>query len=150
MTCFDLVLGTWNVGTPCGRAGEIVETLNWRKIDICCVQEVQWQGTSTRNGGVDVFVAKKWIEKVLEVKCVSNRLMVIKLYTDKRTVVVVSGYAPQQGFANDKKDCFCENIIQLIASVNEKDMIIIGGDLNGHVGKDMGGYDGVYGGYVLV
>ena len=35
-------LGTWNVGTLRGRTGEIVETLNRRKIDICCVQEVRW------------------------------------------------------------------------------------------------------------
>ena len=84
---------------------------------------------------------------MLEVKSVSDRLMMIKLHTDKRTVVVVSGYAPQQGLNNDEKDRFCENIIQLIASVNEKDMIIIRGDLNRHVGKDIDGYDGVHGGY---
>ena len=35
-------LGTCNVGTLRGRTGEIVETLNRRKIDICCVQEVRW------------------------------------------------------------------------------------------------------------
>ena len=39
------------------------------------------------------------------------------------------------------------NIIQLIASVNENDMAIIGGDLNEHVGKGIDGYDGVHGGY---
>lgn len=33
-------LGSWNGGTLRGRAGEIEETLNRRKIDICCVQEV--------------------------------------------------------------------------------------------------------------
>ena len=85
---------------------------------------------------------------MLEVKSVSDRLMMIKLHTDKRTVVVVSGYAPQQGLNNDEKDRFCENI-QLIASVNEKDMIIIRGDLNRHVGKDIDGYDGVHGGYAF-
>ena len=79
-----------------------------RKIDICCVQ-VRWRGASVRtvtekiastnssglvkktgNGGVGVFVTKKWIDKVLEVKRVSDRLMMIKLKTDKGTVVVVS------------------------------------------------------------
>ena len=33
-------LGSWNGGTLRGRAGEIEETLNRRKIDIFCVQEV--------------------------------------------------------------------------------------------------------------
>ena len=160
-------LGTCNVGTLRGRVGEIIETLNQRKIDICCVQEVRWRGTSTRtitgknnsqyklfwigneieNGGVGIFVAKKWIKKVLEVKLVRDRLMMIKLHTDKRTIVVVSDYANQPGLANDEKDRFYENIIQLIASVNEKDMVIIGGNLNGHNVKDIHGYDGVHGGY---
>ena len=43
---------------------------------------------------------------MLEVKSVSDRLMMIKLHTDKRTVVVVSGYAPHKGLTNDEKDCF--------------------------------------------
>ena len=70
----------------------------------------------------------------------------IKLHTDKRTVVVFSGYAPQQGLTNNEKDRFYENIIPLIARINEKD-IIIGGYFNGHVRKDIDGYDGVHGGY---
>ena len=44
-----------------------------------------WIGKKTGNGGVRVW---KWIEKVLEVKRVSDRLMMIKLKTDKGTVVV--------------------------------------------------------------
>ena len=71
----------------------------------------------------------------------------IRLHTDEGNVVAVSGYAPQQGLTNDEKDRFYENIIQLIASVNENDMAIIGGDLNRHVGKCIDGYDGVHGGY---
>ena len=35
-------VGTLNVGTMRGRAGEVVETLTRRHIDICCVQEVRW------------------------------------------------------------------------------------------------------------
>ena len=50
--------------------------------------KVFWIGKKTGNGGVRVFVTKKWIEKVLEVKRVSDRLMMIKLKTDKGTVVV--------------------------------------------------------------
>ena len=84
---------------------------------------------------------------MLEIKRVSVRLMMIKLHTDKKTVAVVLAYAPQRGLTNDEKDRFYKNIIQLITSVNEKHMVIIGGDLNGHVGKDIDGYDGVRGCY---
>ena len=34
-------IGSLNVGTLRGRTGEVVETLNRRRIDISCVQEVR-------------------------------------------------------------------------------------------------------------
>ena len=74
---------------------------------------------------------------VLEIKSFSDRLMMIKLQKEKRTVVVVSAYKPQQ-------DRFYESIIKLIVCINKKDMVIIGGDLNGHVGKQVDQYDSVH------
>ena len=77
-------LGGWNVGTLRGRAGEIVETLYRRKIDICCVQELRWRraspriiagknshnffwiGNETGNGGVGIFVAKNGLRRCLK------------------------------------------------------------------------------------
>ena len=50
---------------------------------------------------------------VLEVKSVSDRLMMIKLQEDKRTVVVASAYAPQKGLTNNEKDHFYESITKL-------------------------------------
>ena len=158
-------IGSLNVGTLRGRTGEVVETLNRRKIDVCCVQEVRWRGASARiitgktsqykllwvgnnsgYGGVGIFVAKKWVEKVIEVKRVSDRLMMIKLLVDNRTVAIVSTYAPQQGLGDVEKERFYESLIQLVAKINENDMVIIGGDLNGHVGRGANGYEGVHGG----
>ena len=156
-------LGILNVGTLRGRAGEIVEKLNQRKIDICCVQEARWRGASTRkvtgknsqyklfwignqtiNGSDRIFITKKLIEKVLEVKRVSDRLMMIKLQTDKRTVAV-SAYAPQQGLTKDEKDWLYESIIQLITSINDNDIVISGGDFKGHVRNEVDGYNSVHG-----
>lgn len=61
--------------------------------------------------------------------------MVVKLQTNNRNVPVVSAYASQLGLDHDEKDGFHENVTQLIASIYEKDMVIIGGDLNRHNGK---------------
>ena len=44
-------------------------------------------------------------------------------------------------------ESFYESIIQLIASMNEKDMVTIGGDLNGYVRNEVDGYGSVHGGY---
>ena len=43
---------------------------------------------------------------MLEVKLVKDRLMMISLQTDKRTVVIVSAYSPKRGLTNDEKDRF--------------------------------------------
>ena len=37
-----------NVGTLRGRADELVEMLERRSADVCCVQEVRWRGASVR------------------------------------------------------------------------------------------------------
>ena len=101
-----------------------------------------WIGNETGNGGVGIFVEK--IEKVLEVKHVNDRLMMVKPQTYKRTAVAVLAYGLQEGRTNNEQDRFYESTVQLIATINEKDMVIIGVDLNGRVGKEGDIYDGVH------
>jgi len=33
-------VGTWNVDSLTGRAGEVVEALSDRKVDVTCIQEI--------------------------------------------------------------------------------------------------------------
>ncbi|CAI9722267.1 Hypothetical predicted protein [Octopus vulgaris] len=85
-TSHTLRVGTLNVGTLKGRSGEIVEMLERRCVDICCMQEVRWRGGSARFltgkehrykifwagntdgvGGVGILIAEKWVDKVIEV-----------------------------------------------------------------------------------
>jgi len=44
----DFQVGTWNIHSLTGRAGELVEALAERKIDVACVQETQWKGSGCR------------------------------------------------------------------------------------------------------
>ena len=39
-----------------------------------------------------------------------------------------------------KKTIFMKALQKLIACINKKGMVVIGGDLNGHVGKQVDGY----------
>ena len=83
----------------------MVETLSRRKVDICCVQETSyrgghcsiitgkdsryklfWSGNSKGTAGVGVFVAEKWIEKVFEVKRVSDRIILVKVIVGQRVL----------------------------------------------------------------
>ena len=161
-----LRVATVNVGTLRGRASEVVETVSRRNIDICCLQEVRWRGAGTRtitgkdtqyklfwignqegNGGVSVMLAEKWIQKVIHVNRVNDRLMLLKVLVGKRVVTIISTYAPQQGLRDDAKEKLYADLIQHTSKVDKKEVIILGGDMNGHVGKTTAGYEDVDGGF---
>jgi len=38
-------VGTCNADSLTGRAGEVVEALSDRKVDVACIQETRWKGT---------------------------------------------------------------------------------------------------------
>ncbi|XP_057317637.1 uncharacterized protein LOC130662734 [Hydractinia symbiolongicarpus] len=125
-----LRMASVNVGTLRGRAGEVVEMLERRSVDMCCVQEVRWKGVSVRfvegrraryklfwignsdgYGGVGIFVAEKWVEKVIDVMRVNSRIIVIKFLIGNRIVTFLSVYAPQCGLSEEDKDKFYDELI---------------------------------------
>jgi exonuclease III len=157
---------TVNVGTLRGRASEVVETISRRNIDICCLQEVRWRGAGTRlitgkdtqyklfwvgnkegSSGVGVLLAEKWIDKVIHLNRVNDRLMLIKILIGKQVLTVVSAYAPQQALSDEAKGSFYADLVLHTSKINDKEILILGGDLNGHVGKTTSGYEDVHGGF---
>ena len=129
-----------------------MDALHRRKVDFCCAQETRWKGEGTRmlgaNGirykffwqgcnkgtvGVGVFIAERWIDSVVNVVRVNERITYAKLVIGKQIVNIVSAYAPQLGLSAEEKDDFW-------------DSIFIGREMNGHVGRDADGYGGVHGG----
>ena len=89
----------------------MVETLSRRKVDLCCVQETRyqgghcrifkgkdsryklfWSGNSKGTAGVGVFMAKKWIEKVFEVKRVPDRIILVKFIVGQRVLCCLFVY----------------------------------------------------------
>ena len=45
---WEFRVGTWNVDSLTGRAGELVEALADRKVDVGCIQEMRWRGSGCR------------------------------------------------------------------------------------------------------
>jgi len=41
-------VSTWNVDSVRGRAGELIEALVDREVDVACIQDTQWRGTGCR------------------------------------------------------------------------------------------------------
>ena len=156
---------SWNIGTMRGRSSEIVETITRRNIDLCCVQEVRWRGASARHiigkdsrykffwvgnnqgtSGVGVLLAEKWVDKVYDIKRVSDRIMLIKLLVGEVVLTVLSVYAPQTGLEESTKDAFYDSLQTVISELPDKEIVIPCGDWNGHVGREAAGYEGVHGG----
>ena len=149
-----------------GRSGEVADALEKRKVKVCCVQETRWKGEGTRIlrtktggkyklfwkgcsegvSGVGVIVSEEFIDKVVEVTRVSERLMMVKLIVGKCLMNVVATYTPQTGRSQEEKDNFWEAVWKLIEGIKKTERIMLGGDLNWHVGKESDGYEGVHGG----
>ena len=107
----DVRTATWNVSSMVSRSGEIVDALHRRKIDFCCAQETRWRDESARmlganKGTAGVFIAERWIDSVVNVVRVNERIMYVKLVIGKQIVNIVSAYAPQVGLSAEEKDDF--------------------------------------------
>ena len=157
-----LRVGSVNVGTMRGREGEVVEMAASRHLDFCCLQETGWKGEGTRKlggykffwmgreegyHGVRVLVAEEWIEKVLDVKRWSERIMVLRVVVGRSVVNLISVYAPQSGRGKEEKEEFFTVLGNILSDIDAGERLLICGDMNGHVGADVDGFEGVHGGY---
>ena len=52
--------GTWNLGCPSRKGGEVCEELRKRMNDVSCLQEVRWRGQGARMLGVNGRRHKLW------------------------------------------------------------------------------------------
>lgn len=157
----EIRIASWNVGSMTGRGRELVEVFKKRNIKIACVQETRWNGKSARElgdgykifysgekdtrNGVGVILDPTLKERVVEVTRPSDRLIKVKLFLEGETWNVISAYAPQTGLDMTEKQKFQEEMEDFISETpNER--LVIGADMNGHVGREAGTFTEVHGG----
>ena len=133
-------------------SGEIVEMLESRSVDICYVQETRLAGKWTwmiswkaavyklfwirnKKGSerVGIFLTKDWVDKVIDISWVSDRMIVIKLLVQGIIISIVSVYAPKYGLDDSQKDNFYDGPINFVRKLGKKEVVVIAGDLNDHV-----------------
>ena len=169
----ELRAGSMNVGRMKGRSAEIVETAT-RKLDCGFLQETKWKGVlcpsqshsqvrwlkgkdsaykvfwsgnSEGTNGVGILLAKKWTDKVFEVQRPSDRIILLKLIIGKTVCTLVNVYAPQQGSPEAEKGRFYDQLNAVVARIPLSEVLIPGGDWNGHVGRAADGFEEVHGGF---
>ena len=146
-----------------GRGRELADMMERRNVDILCLQVTKWQGSKARNigggcklfyngadgrkNGIGIVVREELAESVLEVKRVSDRLMAMKLKVNGSILNIVSAYAPQINNSMEEKNDFWEDLDGLIESISKEERIVLGADLNGHVGKGNIGDEEIMGRY---
>src|SRR4029077_2068533 len=91
-----------------------------------------------------ILIAEKWVDKVIDVQKISERLMMIRMAIGKRVLNLISAYAPHPGNAAKEKEEFWKSVFELLMEISTEESVFVCGDLNGHVGSDPGGYRGVH------
>ena len=149
--CSLIRVGTLNIGTMTGRLRELANMMERRNVDILWLQETKWKGSKARNigggckifyneadgrkNGIEIVLREELAESVLEVKRVSDRLMAMKLEIKGSILNIVSAYAPQVNYSMEDKNDFWEGLDGLIECISTEERIVLGADLNGHVGE---------------
>ncbi|XP_066947057.1 uncharacterized protein [Macrobrachium rosenbergii] len=73
--------------------------------------------------------------------------MVVKLCLGGKIVNIMSAYAPQAGCDEAEKVAFLEEMDRQLSEIPAEEGLIIGGDMNGHVGRTREGTERVHGGW---
>jgi len=109
--------------------------------------KVFWKGCEDGVAGVGILVAKRWIERVISVNRVSERLLVLRVRVGKSILNLVTVYAPQVGRTMEEKEKFMVLLGKTVSAVDAVQQLVVCGDMNGHVGAKSEGFEGVHGGF---
>ena len=97
--------------------------------------------------GVGIILSKDLKDSLVGVNRRNDRVMSIKLGLGETIINVICAYAPQVGCAEEEKDTFWEVMGQELRATPERERLILGGDLNGHLGSSRAVIERVHGGW---
>ncbi|XP_071728508.1 uncharacterized protein [Rutidosis leptorrhynchoides] len=146
-------VGSWNVGSLTSKSLELVDTLlkktRWRGEEAVIIGDYKlwFAGSSVARNGVGIFIGPPYKDHVVGVGRCSDRIMSVRLVIQEVTYMVISAYAPHAGLGEEEKRRFWVSLNEVVRICPADHRLLIGGDLNGHIGTDSEGYTGVHGGF---
>ena len=105
--------------------------------------------TNNNRNGVAVILESEWHDKILKVGRISDIIINGKLAYGNSILNVISAYAPHVGCPHQEKSHLYEHLEQIMTNIKLEEEILIGADLNGHVGRDRSGLEQEHGGHVF-
>jgi len=148
-------LATWNITTmlQVGKMMEIAEELQKYEIDIAAIQEVRWKGYGRINKtkftvyysgaekqgehGVGFIVTKKLRNYCMGFDPINERMCKLRIRGKFYNLTLISTYAPTEGAKDEVKEQFYEELNITLEQSSKHDAIIILGDFNAKVCKEM-------------
>nr|GEZ81289.1 cleavage/polyadenylation specificity factor, 25kDa subunit [Tanacetum cinerariifolium] len=143
------------VGSLTRKLLELCDTLRRHKVDIACFQETKWKGSRAREGNgyklwysgssnaindVGIILAGRLKDNFVRVTRRSDMIMAISVVIEVETANIITAYAPQVGLSDAEKKRFWDALDELVKECPTDQRLIIGGDLNGHIGATTDGY----------
>ena len=92
-------------------------------------------GSKVKTDGVGIFVAEKWVDSVVSVERHSERILVLKMVLGDCLLNVFTVYAPHSGKHDEEKERFWNEVLHLVSSIPQNEMVVFARDMNGHIGR---------------
>ena len=90
---------------------------------------------------------KEPFKKLVEVSRVSDRVMSVVAVFREDVLKLIYGYAPQSGRCLEEEQSFCDGLKCELDVHSACDLSMCLSDFNGHAGRHVDGFNGIYGGY---
>ena len=104
-----------------------------------------YMGETSGRNGVGILIDKSLKDGVVDVRRRGDRIILVRIVVGDLAVNVISAYAPHVGLSESTKKQFWEDLDSMVSTVPVSEKLLIGGDLNGHVGATNIGFERVHG-----
>lgn len=146
-------IATWNIKSLNNRDQEIIEELKERKIDLCALQETKKKGNGQKDygdyvlvysgvdkgrravAGVGILIHSKYKDSIEDCVYHSERILKIKLTTNKLKINVISVYSPEDCKPKEERETFYDSLQEVLDTILPEEAVIIMGDFNARIGN---------------
>lgn len=147
-----LQVGTWNVRGLGNKETELNNELANKKVDVAVVTETKKKLSGTKElenyvmvysgvpqykraaCGVAILLHNQWKSKIVSYSYISERMVTLRMKTERGHLTVVGVYAPEEG-KYDETLLFYESLQKVLNTHIRTDYVIVAGDLNARVGS---------------